>query len=83
MRHPSPSNAAVAVTQLLERDRSCLHGSVNAGAKVGQRTVLISGCTIDQDVRMAAGTHVSPRAHLRVALIVGEESWIGFGAAIR
>jgi sugar O-acyltransferase (sialic acid O-acetyltransferase NeuD family) len=56
---------------------------VGVGATLGQAVIINTGATVDHDCVLGDGVHVSPGGHLAGTVHVGDESWIGIGAAVR
>lgn len=56
---------------------------VNAGASVGRHCILNTHCVVEHDCVLEDYVHLSPGALLGGTVLVGEETHIGIGAAVR
>lgn len=61
----------------------CAGVIVNALSEIGRACIINTAATIDHQCILDDGVHVSPGANLAGGVRVGQECWIGLGAAIK
>jgi UDP-perosamine 4-acetyltransferase len=80
VRHPS---AVVSRHAATEDGAQIMAGVViQAGAHIGENSIVNTGATVDHDCQVGAHVHVAPGVTLSGGVQVGDETHIGCGAAV-
>lgn len=81
VRHPS---AIVSPFARIADDAQLLAGCiVQAGASVGQGSIVNTGAVVEHDVKLGAWVHVAPGAVVCGNAFIGARSHVGAGAVVR
>lgn len=59
------------------------HASINALAKIGDQTILNTGCIVEHECNIGPYVHVAPGATLAGAVSIGSGTFIGANAVIK
>jgi sugar O-acyltransferase (sialic acid O-acetyltransferase NeuD family) len=60
----------------------CAGVVVNTGSKLGDNSILNTGCTVDHHNLIGRHAHVAPGVHLAGAVQVGEGAFLGIGSCV-
>lgn len=56
---------------------------INAYADIGEASIVNSNAVVEHDVKLFEGVHICPGSSVAGGVIVGRESWIGIGSAVK